>query len=300
MNDDFDSKFGGESSFGFERKTSSGFASGSFDRETSFGFAGGSFDSGYGSNDGYGSGDPMSYNDNNNYGSGSPMSYNDNNNYGSGDPMSYNGSNSYNSGGNGFGGSTYNPEPDYDPNAPLYHPEQDSYDPNAPLYTPSAGFSSPVFSSSTVNTVTVPKRKNKAMIIILIALGLTVLVIVGITVYNKINEKQSIKDYLESADGKRQIAVYQAAAKYTSDINAIDVFAEGDDTMVCDYVLNITYLPKNKIDEMDRSMEAQKESLKKEIRNIMDKNKIREFRIVYRYRNSSRTLLKEYTVGLDD
>lgn len=266
MNNDFDSKFGGRSSSDFERKTSSGFASGSFD-------------SGFGSDDSYGSTGSMSFNNNGNDSSSQ----------------------------SGFGGSTYNPEPEYDPNAPLYDPSLDNYDPNAPLYNPSSDFSSQGFSSqsssqgfASVNTVTLPRQKSKAKIIVIVALGLVVSVIVGIVVYNIAFAKKSIKEYLDTAEGKKVILAFRLQAQFYDEFQSGDVYAEDDDTMVCEIVLKVESLTPSKMDEMDSNMEAQREGVKRQIEEITEKHKIKDFEIVYRYKGKRGNVLKEYTVSKYD
>ncbi len=282
MNNDFDSKFGGRSSSDFERKTSSGFASGSFD-------------SGFGSDDSYGSTGSMSFNDNGNDSSSQ----------------------------SGFGGSTYNPEPEYDPNAPLYDPSLDNYDQNAPLYNPSSDFSSQVFSSqgfssqgfssqgfssqgfssqgfSSVDTVTIQRPKSKKKFIIIISISLAAAVIFGIALYNIVFAKQSVREFLDTADGKKAVLAFQLQLKFSNEFSSGDVYAEGDDTMVFEVIFKDAYVNQSKLDELDRNIEAQRDSLKRSIQTIMDEKKVREFSVIYRYKDGSGNVVREYTVSLDD
>ena len=310
-NDDRGFGYGGDPSgfgSGFASGDPTGYGSG-FASDDPSGADG--FDSGYGNDTNYGDG--SSYNGDTGYGEG----YSSGGSFGGEDNQGY-GSQDGNGSFGGVGGMNYNQnEPDYqpqqdnyDPNAPLYNPQND-YDPNISLYNPSGDNYSSNSSGSQVDFVdrslssskynmNMTISKGKYTWIIIIALVLGFLAIGGFILYKALFEKKSIKDYWESKTGQGEIEVLKKEfLAENPDALDFNIVTEGDDTLV--YVVtydkvNFTTKEKPAIDAYFQMIDT---SMKQEIQKIMSKSNIREFSIVFRFLGKTGNVMAEYTYKLN-
>ncbi len=204
------------------------------------------------------------------------------------------GENSFNSN-NSFGGSSMygGDDPNYDPNAPLYHPEPMGYDPNAPLYHPENSFRS----SSSVSTATRP-AKNKTQSVIIIALILVAAVVLSFVAYKVFFSKRTLKQYADSSEGKRtfsQIKNDFNTGNYN--MKSFDIYVEGDDILVYEAEYNITGISAADRASVDKYMELATPSLKKEIQTMMDSEKLTQFSIKFIFKNKDGNTITEYTIA---
>ncbi len=253
---------------------------------------------GYSNNNGFG-GNNNGYSDNNGFG-GNNNGYSSNNGFGSNN-NGYGSNNGFGGNPNGFGaGSSFNNnDSDYDPNAPLYHPENDTpYDPNAPLYHPTSEST-----YSMPHTVTIPKKKFN---IVPLCIFLAVLIGVGVFVYIKFFNKTSIKDFLESPQGKVELANVEKQARGDA-FSEFDtkVYANDQDQLIFEYKYKeyLYFEPGEKEvaqEEASRLMESYKKSAAKEIEKMMNGYHLKEFSIVFLYLNADSSELYRYEVFLSD
>ncbi len=243
--------------------------SGNFDSQANNSFGGSNFDSPSNNNFGGSSFDSPS---NNNFG-GSSFDDQSNNNFGS----------------SNFGGTLNNSQSDYDPNAPLYQPD---YDPNAPLYHPT---SAPSYASSSV-AATRTKSKSQTIIIVL-AIVLVALIVGGVLVYKMMFEKRSIREYMESAEGKLEYAQIQARYKAQNpELKSLEIKTEGDDSLIYELQYDVVSISGAQRQGMQAALEMMRPSVQSEIHKVMDQFRIREYKITFRYLNKNGGTMVEYTI----
>ena len=221
---------------------------------------------------------------------------------------SQNNNNNYNSYGsnNSFDGNTgINNDMNYDPNAPLYNPQND-FDPNMSLYNPdgNGGFSSsaPVgnsMSSASRASATVTQTKGKYTWILIIALVLVFMSIGGFILYKALFEKKTIKEYWDSSTGQaeRETLKKEFLAQ-NADATDFDIITEGDDVLVYEVTYNKYGFTSNEKASADAYFEMIKPTMKNEIQKIMSKSNIREFKIIFRFKGRSGNVIAEYTYTL--
>ncbi len=194
----------------------------------------------------------------------------------------------YNGQDNNGGFGVNNPQ-QYDPNEPMYKPEN-SYDMNAPLYTP----------SSAPSTVTINRPKQNSTPMVIVAIILAVAVGIGVYFYITRFSNQSVKQFLESAEGKTLISDLLAEEGSNSQYD-LSVYADGDDKLVCEYKLkSYTTISQSQKDMMKSYIDAARSTLAGEIEDMMKSYDIREFSFVYKYVNANGDVFGEYEISLAD
>lgn len=224
-----------------------------------------------------------------------------NNNYGGGQ-----GTDNYTSGQNNSYGSQNNnfDSMNYDPNAPLYNPEND-LDPNMSLYNPGGSSSFPssepgrstMSSSSRVSTTTV--AKGKYTWILIVALVLVFMSIGGFILYKALFEKKTINDYWNSSTGQteRETLKKEFLAQ-NQDVMDFDIITEGDDVLVYEVTYEKYGFTSKEKEAADAYFEMIKPTMKNEIQKIMSKSNIREFKIIFRFKGRTGSVIAEYTYTL--
>ena len=236
-------------------------------------------------------------NENNGYG------YPNGNNYG-GYPDGNNGTSypgsPYSSGTeqNNFSGSPYSSgtqqyssQNNFDPNAPLYDPSKDNFDPNAPLYHPE-----PSMYSQT--GVAVRKKQNNGLVI---AIVVVLCLALGFALYMYSNQKKSLKDFLETREGKAEMSILEDASKTGDDSFDLRWYTDGDNKLVLEYkykeYLDLTAAEKKTLtNEMEKAMKKNEWQAVKSIDDMINTYKIEDFSILYDYKDASGTSLFQYEV----
>ena len=188
------------------------------------------------------------------------------------------------------GSPQYSSNDNYDPNAPLYDPSMDAYDPNAPLYHPE-----PSMYSQT--GVAVRKKSNGLVIIIAVLLGLALVFV--LYMYN--NQKMSLKDFLETRQGKAEIATIEDASKDIKDTFDIRWYTVDDNKLVLEYkykeFLDLNIAERKELSkQMEKSMKENEWQAVKSIDDMIKTYKLEDFSIMYDYKDASGTSLFQYEV----
>ena len=193
------------------------------------------------------------------------------------------------SGNNSFGASS--PEEEYDPNAPLYHPEPMTYDPNAPLYHPDNSF------PSSVHTVTaVQPKKNTAQVVVIVAVLLAVAVVLGIVGYKIFFEKKNLKQYFDTREGQVTLSkLKNDVSSGGKNIKESKAYVEGNDILVIDVTSAFGSVSASDKAVLDEYMELLKPGMQESIKNIMDSEKLKPFSVKYVLRLSGGEVFAEYT-----
>ena len=306
MNNDFDndhgSGFAGGAGRGFAGGSGNGFADSGSDQyyDSSNNHYSNDYsdapDNGYGNN-GYSDSGNFDSPSNNNFG-GNNFDNPSNNNFGG---SNFESPSNNNFSGNNFGGTLNNSQPDYDPNAPLYQPDYDpnaplyqpDYDPNAPLYHPT---STPSYATSSVTAAARTKSKNQTLIIV-IAIVLVALIVGGVLVYKMMFEKRSIREYMESAEGKLEYAQIQARYKAQNpELKSLEIKTEGDDALIYELQYDVVSISGAQRQGMQAALEMMRSTVQSEIHKVMDQFRIREYKITFRYLNKNGGTMIEYTI----
>ena len=188
----------------------------------------------------------------------------------------------------------YHPEPmTYDPNAPLYHPEPITYDPNAPLYHPENNTPISSYTSSTVAT-----KKSSAQTVTIVAIVIAVAVVLGIVGYKMFIEKKTLKDYFETSEGRSALAMLNSETSGVNRVKETKVYVEGDDILVFDATYDFDYMPPAGIEMMKSSLDELRPGWQTNIKNIMDREKIKTFSVKFVYRLSNGESFYDYTISL--
>ena len=227
----------------------------------------------------------------NNY-SGSPYSSGTQQNDFSGSPYS-SGTQQNNYSGSPYSSGTqqYSSQNNFDPNAPLYDPSKDNFDPNAPLYHPE-----PSMYSQT--GVAVRKKQNNGLVI---AIVVVLCLALGFALYMYSNQKKSLKDFLETREGKAEMSILEDASKTGDDSFDLRWYTDGDNKLVLEYkykeYLDLTAAEKKTLtNEMEKAMKKNEWQAVKSIDDMINTYKIEDFSILYDYKDASGTSLFQYEV----
>ena len=223
---------------------------------------------------------------------GSPYSSGTQQNNFSGSPYS-SGTQQNNYSGSPYSSGTqqYSSQNNFDPNAPLYDPSKDNFDPNAPLYHPE-----PSMYSQT--GVAVRKKQNNGLVI---AIVVVLCLALGFALYMYSNQKKSLKDFLETREGKAEMSILEDASKTGDDSFDLRWYTDGDNKLVLEYkykeYLDLTAAEKKTLtNEMEKAMKKNEWQAVKSIDDMINTYKIEDFSILYDYKDASGTSLFQYEV----
>ena len=209
----------------------------------------------------------------------------------------FGGDNSYS--GNTFGGSntfggnnSFGGDDNYDPNAPLYHPEPMTYDPNAPLYRPENNTPVSSYSSSAVKT-----QKTPVQSIAIVALFLAVAVVVGIVCYKVFFDKKNLKEYFDTREGQSNLEMLKTGIAGSEDVKDAKVYVEGDDVLVYDITYNVASVTNAEKALWEKTIELSEPTFRSEIKKIMDKEKIKSFSVRFLFRLSNGEEIVNYKIS---
>ena len=187
---------------------------------------------------------------------------------------------------NDFSGNSFNStnstESGYDPNAMFSDPSSSMYGNSG--YNPNSPYSS--FNTQTqYSTVT---KSSISKYIPVIAIILAVAVGIGVFFYVKNAGQKTIKEWLDTPEGKSAVnEMYQAGlngSNFSED--EVKVFARGDDELVFLFTINdTTYIPQEEADAlqkyMDQAIASRRSLISNEIKKLRNGYKIKPFSIVY-------------------
>ena len=108
----------------------------------------------------------------------------------------------------------------------------------------------------------------------------------------------TVREYFETDLGKADKKQAEEMGTSAEGINSMTVYAEGENTMVYDVVLDAVAVTDAQKQMMEQNLEAQRTSLQEMIRTLMTNYAVSQFDVVYRYRTKDGSLVYECRITL--